>query len=126
MQDCWSFTCCHCVIVEIQSSLVLFSLFSFYRYCFGRCSTECLNWFYFLILGTGLLVILIDCMIFLSPFPDVTRMSMSTGCQQDVNSFFLRTVRLWNSLPIECFPLTYELSGPKSRINRHLLTAGFF
>ena len=39
-----------------------------------------------------------------------------------VNSFFLRIARLWNSLPIECFPLTYDLSGFKSKINRHLLT----
>ena len=37
-----------------------------------------LNWFHFLILEGGLLVILIDCMILLSPFLDVTRMSMST------------------------------------------------
>ena len=37
-----------------------------------------------------------------------------------VNSFFPRTARPWNSLPIECFPLTYDLSGFKSRINRHL------
>ena len=37
-----------------------------------------LNWFHFLILEVDLLVILIDCMIFLSPFLDVTRISMST------------------------------------------------
>ena len=43
-----------------------------------------------------------------------------------VNSFFPRTARLWNSLPIECFPLTYNLNGFKSRINRHLLTVGSF
>ena len=43
-----------------------------------------------------------------------------------VNSFFPRTARLWNSLPIECFPLTYDLSGLKSRINRHLLPVGSF
>ena len=37
------------------------------------------NWFHFLIVeGDHLLVILINCMIFLSPFVDVTRMSMST------------------------------------------------
>ena len=49
-------------------------------------------------------------------------------CYKDVyvNSFFPRTTRLWNSLPIECFPLTYNLNGFKSRINRHLLTVGFF
>ena len=43
-----------------------------------------------------------------------------------VNSFFPRTARFWNSLLIECLPLTYDLSGFKSRINRHLLTAGSF
>ena len=37
-----------------------------------------LNWSHFLFLEVGLLVILIDCMIFLSPFLDVIRMSMST------------------------------------------------
>ena len=40
------------------------------------------------------------------------------------NSFFPRTARLWNSLPTECFPLTYGLNGFKSRTNRHLLTVG--
>ena len=44
----------------------------------------------------------------------------------DVNSFFPRTAKLWNSLPMECLPLTYDLSGFKSRINRHLLTVGSF
>ena len=43
-----------------------------------------------------------------------------------VNSFFPHTARRWNSLPIECFPLTYDLSGLKSRINRYLLTVGSF
>ena len=37
-----------------------------------------LNWFDLLFLVRGLLVILIDCMIFLSLSLDVTRMSMST------------------------------------------------
>ena len=37
-----------------------------------------LNWFHFLFLEGGLLVIQIVCMISLSPFLDVTRMSMST------------------------------------------------
>ena len=43
-----------------------------------------------------------------------------------VNSFFPRTARLWNSVPVECFLLTYDLSGFKSRINRHLLPSGSF
>ena len=54
-----------------------------------------LNWFHFLYLKGGLLVILIDCIIFLSPLLDVTRMSVPP-----------RADRLWNYLPIECFPLT--------------------
>ena len=49
-------------------------------------------------------------------------------CYEDVyvNSFFPRTARLWNSLPIERFSLTYNLNGFKSRINGHLLTVGSF
>ena len=49
-------------------------------------------------------------------------------CYKDdyIGSFFPHTVQLWNSLPIECFPLTYDLNGFKSRINRHLLTSGCF
>ena len=64
----------------------------------------------------GLLVILIDCMIFLSPFLDVTRMSMPTVC-------FL--IKLDSGI-IECFPLTYDLIGVNSRINTDLLTVGSF
>ena len=49
-------------------------------------------------------------------------------CYKDVyvNSFFPRTAKLWNSLPIECFPLTYDLSGFKFRIYRYLFTVGSF
>ena len=43
-----------------------------------------------------------------------------------LNSFFPCTVRLCNSLPIERFPLTYNLNGFKSRISRLLLTVDFF
>ena len=52
-----------------------FSLF--YKYYFGRCCLNWLNWFHFLILKVGLLIIVVDCMIFLSPFLDLTRMCMS-------------------------------------------------
>ena len=41
-------------------------------------------------------------MNFLSPYLDVIRMSKSTV-------FFLPTTTPWNSLPIDCFPLTYDL-----------------
>ena len=39
-----------------------------------------------------------------------------------VDGFFPHTGK--NSLTIECFPLTYDLSAFKSKINRHLLTVG--
>ena len=95
------------------------SLNLFYRYYFGRCSSELAQ---------------------LVPFPysrgRSTRYSdrlhdfsvTIPRCYKDVyvNSFFPHTARLWNSLPIECFPLTYDLSGFKSRINRYLLTVPRF
>ena len=55
-------------------------------------------------------------MIFLSPFqmlPDVTRMSMPTVS-------FLAQLD-YRILCLECVPLTYDLNGFKSEINRHLL-----
>ena len=42
-----------------------------------------------------------------------------------VNSLFPGTAMLWNYMPIECFPLTFDLNGFKSRINKiesHLRT----
>ena len=74
------------------------SLSLFYRYYFGRCSSELAQ---------------------LVPLPfsrgRSTRYSdrlhdfsvTIPRCYKDVyvNSFFPRTAKLWNSLPIECFPL---------------------
>ena len=95
------------------------SLNLFYRYYFGRCSSELAQ---------------------LVPLPfsrgRSTRYSdrlhdfsvTIPRCYKDVNtnSFFPCTARLWDSLPIECCPLTYDLRGFKSRINRHFLTVGSF
>ena len=49
-------------------------------------------------------------------------------CYKDVyvSSFFPCTALLQNSLPIECFPLTQDLSSFKSRINRYILAIGSF
>ena len=91
----------------------------FYRYYFGRCSSE-------------------QAQLIPLPFSRgrSTRYSdrlhdfsvTIPRCYKDVyiNSFFPRTARLWNSLPIEFFPLTYDLISFKSRINRHLLTVVSF
>ena len=95
------------------------SLSLFCMYCFGRCLSELAE---------------------LVPFPysqgRSTRYSdrlhdfsvTIPRCYKDVyvNSFFPRTARLWNSLPMEYFPLTYDLNGFKSKIKRHLLTVGSF
>ena len=95
------------------------TLILFYRYYFGRCSSE--------------LVRLVP-----PRFSRGRSTRYSDGlhnfsftiprCCMDVyvNSFFPCTAKLWNSLPIECSPLTYDHSGFKSRITRHLLTVGSF
>ena len=91
------------------------SLSLFYRYYFGKCSSEVAQ------------LVLLTCSRGRSTrYSD--RLITIPRCYQDVyvNNLFLHTVRLWNSLPIECFPLTYNLNGFKSRINRHLLTVGSF
>ena len=91
----------------------------FYRYYFGRCSSELAQ-----------LVPLPFSWGRSSRYSDRLHDSFVTitRCYKDVyvNSFFPRTARLWNYLPIECFPLTYNLNGFKSRINRHLLTVCSF
>ena len=95
------------------------SLSLFCRYCFGRYSSE-----------LGQLVPLpfsrerSTCY-----FDKLHNFSVTIlRCYRDVyvNIFFLRTVRPWNSLHIERFPLTYDIIGFKSRIKRHLLTVGSF
>ena len=76
-----------------------------------------LNWFLFLILEGDLIVFLIVWFWLqrLHDFFDVY-----------VNSFIPCTARLWNSLPIECFPLTYDLNDFKSRINTFLTVCSFW
>ena len=54
------------------------SLSLFYRYYFATCSSELAQLVPLPFSRGRLLVILIDCMIFLSPFLDVTRMSVLT------------------------------------------------
>ena len=95
------------------------SLSLFYRYYFGRCSSEPAQLVtprYSRVRSTRYSDRLHD---FSVTIPRCYKYA-------HVNSFFPHTARLWNSLPIECFPLTYDLSGFKSRINRYLLTAGSF
>ena len=117
MQDCWSFTCCFSWTLGSSSNVANLSFF--YRYYFGRCSSE-----------------LAQLVPLLFSQGRSTRYSSRLydfsvtirRCYKDVyvNSFFPRATKLWNSLPRECFSLTYDLSGFKSRMNRHHLTVGCF
>ena len=85
------------------------SLSLFYRYYFGWCSSE---------------------MALLVPPPYSCKRSARYSDRLDDLSvtiptfarMSMSTVSFRNSLPIECFPLLYDLSGFKSRINWHLLT----
>ena len=97
------------------------SLSLFYRYYFGRCSSE-LAHLVPLPYSRGRSTHCSDVLNCYDFSVTITR------CYKDVyvNSFFPCTVRLWNSLHIECFPLTDDLNGFKSRFNRHLLTVGSF
>ena len=69
------------------------SLSLFYRYYFGRCSSELAQLVPLPFFEGGLLLILIECMIFSVTIPKYYKNFY-------VNSFFARTARLWNSLPI--------------------------
>ena len=86
------------------------SLSLFYRYYFSRCSSELAQWVP-LPFSWGRSIRYSDRLHDFS-------VTISRCCKDVyVNSFFPCTARLWDSLPIECFPLT---CGFKSRINRHL------
>ena len=95
------------------------SLLLFYKYYFSRCLSE--------LAGLGLLSYSRGTSTCYSDklhefFVTIPR------CYNDiyVNSFISSTARLWNSLSIECFPLTYDRNDFKYNINRHLSTAGSF
>ena len=111
-------TVCHSLAASLHHRNIA-SLSLFYRYYFGRCSSE-LAQLVPLPYSRGRSICYTDRLYDFS----VT----IPRCYKDVyiNSFVPRTARLWNSLPIECFPSTYDLSGLKSRTNRYLLTAGSF
>ena len=121
------------------------SLSLFYRYYFGRCSSE-LAQLAPLPYSQGRSTRYSDRLHDFSELAQLAPLPYSQGrstrysdrlhdfsvtiprCYKDVyvHTFFPRKARLWNSLPIKCFPLTYDLSGFKSRINRYLLTVGSF
>ena len=111
---------CNVVGPELSASLQslahrqdVASLSLFYRYYFGRCSSELSE---------------------LVPLPHVCGCSTRYSNRLHdfvvtvphyskeiyANSFFPWMAKLWNSLPGECFPLTYNLNRFKANVNRHL------
>ena len=68
-------------------------------------------WFNFLVPKGDLIVILIHCMICHYVY---------------VNSFFPHAAKFWNFLSTECFPLTYDLNGFKSRTDFLLSLCTYF
>ena len=114
IQDIWSFTCCFSLTLGSSSKCGQLMSF-FYRYYFGRCSSELAQ----------LVPLPFSWGRFTCYSDRLHEFSVTIPrCYKDVyvNSIFPRAARLLNSLPIECLPLTYNLNGFKSRINRHLLT----
>ena len=97
----------------------LASLCLFYRYYFGRRSSE-------LALLVPLLFSRGRSALYSHRLHETSVTIPECYKEIYVKGFFPRTARLWNSLPIECFPLTYDRSRFNSRINRHLLTVGSF
>ena len=91
-----------------RRNVASFSLF--YRHNFGRCSSE-----------QAQLVPLPFSRGRSTRYPDrLHDFSVSIPrCYKDayVSSVFPRAARLWNSLPIVCLPLTYNLKGFQSKIN---------
>ena len=95
------------------------SLSLFYRYYFGKCSSEPVEL-------VPLLYVHGRSSCYSDRLHDTS--VTITWCYKDVcvNSFFTHTARLWNYLPIKCFALIYGLSDFKSRISRYLLSVSSF
>ena len=90
------------------------SLSLFYRYYFGRCSSA-----------------LEECVPKPTVFSRSTRRANTLTCyhvsqersrtEGRSGNFFVRTARIWNQLPMTCFPDQYNIGSFKRRVNRFLL-----
>ena len=117
---------CKTVGISLDASLEPFahrrnvaSLSLFYSYYFVRCSSELAELVQLLFSGARSTSYSDGLHDFCVTIPRYYK-------EVYVNSFFPHTARLCNSLPIECFCLTEDLNGFKSRINRYVLAVGSF
>ena len=105
MQVCWSSLAASLEPLAHRQNVASLSLL--YRYYFGTCSSELAQ-----------LVSLPFSQVRSTHCSDRLREYSVTipRCYKDiyVNSLFRCTARLWNSVPIEWFPLTYDLKWFKS------------
>ena len=88
------------------------SLSLFYKYYFVRCASE-------LSQLVPLPYFRVRLMVIFNRLYDFSVTILSVYKDMYVKSFFPCTGRLWNSIPLDCFPLTYDLNGFKSKVNRH-------
>ena len=117
---------CPDIVRSNSSKINIVSLIVFYSFCFVRCSSELVSRFQSHILGRGLLVILIDCMIFLSPLLDCMKFLLPL---LDVERMPISTVSFLAQLDFRFFSnrmcsFDLNLNGFKSRVNRHFLSLG--
>ena len=96
MQDCWSFTCCLSSTIGSLKRSQLMALKSFYRYYFGKCSSELAEQVP-LPYSWGRLTHYSD------RLHDFSVTIPRRYKDVYVNSFFPCTAMFWNSLPVETF-----------------------
>ena len=89
------------------------SLSLFHRYSNGICSSELAPLFPFLVSRRR-------STLYSDRLHDFSVTILRCFKDVYVNSFFLLLARLWNCLPVQCFPLTYNLNRFKSRKNKQL------
>ena len=102
-----------CNVVGPELSASLQSLALFYRYYFGRCLSE---------LSELVSLPHVRCCStrYSNRLHDFVVIVPHYSKEIYANSFFPWTAKLWNSLPGDCFPLTYNLNRFKANVNRHL------
>ena len=104
------------LLLDYGKSIARFGLF--WMHWFGRCSSELAELVLLLDSRGRSTWILRESIIFVTV----------PWCYKDVyiSSFLPHTARLWNSLHAGCFLLICGLNNFHSRVNRHLLSLGFF
>ena len=89
------------------------SLCLFYKYFHGRCSAELAS------LVPPRKDFTLKTRLYDTAHPFTVNLPLITKDYRR-SSFFPRTSNLWNSLPLKCFPTTYNMQSFKESVNKHL------